>query len=310
MRCGKWRVDEDDVRCIFRQVVLAVKHVHSHGRTHGGVRPENVFFGSPLHAFLGDVGLAALFGPATIAGALLAAPQYAGPELIEQNRRHTPTEPLQPSTDVWGLGIVLYVLLTGQQPFSGRDFDEILHARFSLEHARLKSYSIGSKSLLIKLLQRDPKARPDIDAVLADEWLADAQPPPHVEQMNRQAPVVAVRETFEIVEEEKKVEEATLVREPSTKRVKVEKAKQQKRQREEEEQEEEREKVEKQKKEAEKVEKKEEPKKAAVPQETSESLNRLKVTELKEKCKELGLNIGGKKADIIERILIAQQKKK
>ncbi len=65
-RAGKWRVPEDEAKTVFRQLAAAVAAIHASGRVHGEVRADNVFFGSPLHVFLGDAGTCSLFGPAAV----------------------------------------------------------------------------------------------------------------------------------------------------------------------------------------------------------------------------------------------------
>jgi serine/threonine protein kinase len=71
-RCGKWRVPEDEAKTIFMQLLRPVAALHERGRAHGEVRADNVFFGTPLHAFLGDAGVSALFGPAAVRAAVRA----------------------------------------------------------------------------------------------------------------------------------------------------------------------------------------------------------------------------------------------
>ena len=332
-RAGKWRVPEDEAKTIFLQLARAVAALHARGRVHGEVRADNVFFGSPVHAFLGDAGVSSLFGPAAVRGAVsgervglafffsltsmrtqvLAVPQHAAPELIEQNRRHELPAPLQQSSDVWSLGVVLFALLAGTHPFAGRSFDDILGAHVTLEAPRWKCYSHQAKLLVQRLLVRDAAARPTLPQLLADPWLADAQPPPEGAELLRVPPPPRTREVVELLPEPERLpSRAQSVVKPEPERlpsraqssVKSSTAARGKREREEPE-------VKEEAPVAARaapaspaaVASPERSNKAAKQAETEESLSALKVVDLKGRCRELGLTQSGKKADLIARIL-------
>ncbi len=242
---------------------------------------------------------------------LLAVPQHAPPELVEQNRNHNLAAPLEPSSDVWGLGIVLFTLLSGQHPFAGRSFDDILTAHFSMDQVRWKSYSHQAQRLVQRLLVRDPRQRPTAAEVLADPWLSDAAAPPADVELLRTPPKPKVRETVELppeAEDRRASSGAAALRKSNS-------AAEKKRQRDDAEEEKAAAVAEQpalaQAKSAAKaavavaVAVAVAPEKKAKAEETSESLMALKVTDLKARCKEMGLPQSGKKSDLVDRILAA-----
>jgi serine/threonine protein kinase/WD40 repeat protein len=102
------------------EVGKALAHAHSHGVVHRDVKPGNVMLGLEGRVCLLDFGLAATQGDAqlTRSGAALGSVPYMAPEQVRGDRNQ-----IGPWTDVWGLGTVLYELLTLQPPF-GRQADE------------------------------------------------------------------------------------------------------------------------------------------------------------------------------------------
>ncbi len=97
---------------VVEQVGEALDAAHRSGVVHRDVKPENVLFDEQGNAYLSDFGIAKDFtAPGlTRAGVILGTPAYVSPEQIRG-------DPLTPSTDVYSLGLMLYELLTGQEPF-------------------------------------------------------------------------------------------------------------------------------------------------------------------------------------------------
>ena len=101
---------------IVRQTLLALTEAHSAGITHRDMKPENVFLGPPRgdvdHVKVIDFGLATISAGARItqAGQVMGTPAYMAPEQVRG-------EPITPAVDQYGVGVMLFELLTGQLPF-------------------------------------------------------------------------------------------------------------------------------------------------------------------------------------------------
>jgi len=146
----------------FLQLAYGLRAAHASGLTHHNLKPENILFDGYGNAKLGDFGL----GRVIEVDATKGMPQvfmgtggmvYMAPELINR------TKDAGPSADVYGLGILLYEMLTGQIP--GR--------RSPLPSEVNSEAPSGLDSIFDKMTQdRKEQRYPDIDAMLEDAYKA------------------------------------------------------------------------------------------------------------------------------------------
>ncbi|WP_162130567.1 WD40 repeat domain-containing serine/threonine protein kinase [Schlesneria paludicola] len=102
---------------LMAEIARALNFAHSHGVLHRDLKPSNILIDGQGHPHLTDFGLAKLTGHAdlglTLTQAVLGTPGYLSPEQAAGNRDVTT------AADIYGLGAMLYELLTGTPPFSG-----------------------------------------------------------------------------------------------------------------------------------------------------------------------------------------------
>jgi eukaryotic-like serine/threonine-protein kinase len=114
---------EDSLR-FAREVAGALAYAHGRGVIHRDIKPGNILLDAG-HARVADFGIARAVGPdsgdtVTQTGTPLGTPAYMSPEQCSAD------VPIDPRTDVYGLGCVLYEMLTGRPPFQGMTFESIL----------------------------------------------------------------------------------------------------------------------------------------------------------------------------------------
>ncbi len=100
---------------VIRDAAKAIHHAHEHGVIHRDVKPANVMLRDDGRVTVTDFGLAKHLGSGalTTTGLLVGTPYYMSPELVNAKG----TQDVGPASDVYGLGVTLYELLTGKPPF-------------------------------------------------------------------------------------------------------------------------------------------------------------------------------------------------
>ena len=125
------RLDVPDALAITRDVAEAVAYAHGPGFLHPAHKPENILLtaggnGAPrVHALVADFGLARAIESTehtklTETGAVVGTIYYMSPEQLREERD------LDVRTDVYSLGCVLYEMLTGGPPFTGRSTTDLV----------------------------------------------------------------------------------------------------------------------------------------------------------------------------------------
>ena len=158
-------LDEDRLRSAFRQLAQGVHGLHEMGKLHRDIKPSNVLVTSGGRVVILDFGLVADVDPAGERESvpLAGTPDYMSPEQGAQLS-------LTPASDWYSAGVMLYQALTGKLPFSGKFFEVMMNKQSKDPPAprELRPQTPADlDELCMKLLQRDPNARPTGREVLS-----------------------------------------------------------------------------------------------------------------------------------------------
>src|SRR5690606_3386037 len=155
---------------IGREVLSALCAAHAVGILHRDVKPANVLLQADGRSILTDFGIAALRESSglTATGALIGSPEYMAPERIQGHEG-------DPASDLWSLGMLLYVAVEGRHPLRRATPLATLAAVLNQEVPPPERAG-ALAPVLSALLNRDPAARPDPETL--DRMLAAATPNP------------------------------------------------------------------------------------------------------------------------------------
>lgn len=163
------RQSEDVARKYFHQLIDAVHYCHHRGVYHRDLKPENLLLGGNGELKITDFGFSAMkdYG-AHLLHTNCGSPHYCAPEVWNGEQDGYDGR----KNDAWSCGVILYVMLTGKQPFYGDD-DDMLLDRVSSGVVDYPDYlSEGARDLIQKLLEMDPKKRYSLSRVKKHSWFA------------------------------------------------------------------------------------------------------------------------------------------
>ncbi|AUX47699.1 protein kinase [Sorangium cellulosum] len=121
------RLTPEETLSVVDQLCKALRRAHEVGLIHRDLKPANVFLarqGEEIVKIL-DFGVAkatitALSADATKTGTLIGSPHYMSPEQVRRSKT------IDPRSDLWSLGVIIFQCLTGQLPFPGEELGDVL----------------------------------------------------------------------------------------------------------------------------------------------------------------------------------------
>jgi serine/threonine protein kinase len=154
------KLSRDQIKFIFFQVLKALYVTHKAGIVHRDVKLENILISSDYNrAVLCDYGLAANWTNGYTLTDWVGSPLYAAPQLINK-------EPYDCSIDVWSLGIVLYTMLHGIQPFYSSEISQVFTQICYKSPEYSSNTTFEERDLINRMLDKDQKTRIDIESII------------------------------------------------------------------------------------------------------------------------------------------------
>ncbi|XP_075379025.1 myosin light chain kinase, smooth muscle-like [Mycteria americana] len=159
----------------MRQILEGLQFMHGQAIVHLDLKPENIVCISPSSHRLKiiDFGLARKLAPGIPVKVLHGTPEFMAPEVVA-------FEPVDFSTDMWSIGVICYILLSGESPFQGDNDMETLSnitaAQWDFEEETFSDISQQAKDFISQLLQKDPRRRLSSAGALLHPWLQQPQP--------------------------------------------------------------------------------------------------------------------------------------
>ena len=144
---------------LVAQLAEALHHAHEQGVIHRDLKPANVIVDGDGRPHITDFGLAKTTSDTTMTmeGNILGTPAYHSPEQASGN-----VGEIDHRTDVYGLGAVLYEMLTGQAPFTGDAASivhQVVHAQPRMPRKIVASTPRDLETICIKAMEKEPARR-------------------------------------------------------------------------------------------------------------------------------------------------------
>ncbi|KAJ8376527.1 hypothetical protein SKAU_G00071070 [Synaphobranchus kaupii] len=199
---------EGDVKRLMRQILEGVAFLHSSDVVHLDLKPQNILLTreDPLGDIkIVDFGLSRMVNSNQELREIMGTPEYVAPEILNY-------EPISTATDMWSIGVLAYVMLTGTSPFLGDNKQEtflnISQINISYTEEELEGLEQPAIQFMKSLLIKEPQRRATAGECLQHPWL---QPPAEgkeemKEGAEREANSPAPPPTQEYEEEEEEAE--------------------------------------------------------------------------------------------------------
>ncbi|PRP79974.1 hypothetical protein PROFUN_05950 [Planoprotostelium fungivorum] len=161
--------NEKDASGIVAQILGAVSYLHSQGVVHRDLKPENLLCtnrGDGVHIFVADFGLSRVFQDREQLNTYCGSPEYVAPEVLA-------CVPYEKAVDLWSVGVITYILLTGFLPFYDKNhallFEKIQNVDYNWEDC--PEVSPNAKHFIQHLLVKDPKRRYTAEVAMNHPWI-------------------------------------------------------------------------------------------------------------------------------------------
>ncbi|XP_045103265.1 death-associated protein kinase related-like [Portunus trituberculatus] len=168
---------EEAVRRYMTNILAALRFLHAHNIAHLDLKPQNLLLmgqhpGSEVK--LCDFGISRIILSDIEVREVLGTPDYVAPEILQY-------EPISLATDMWSVGVLAYVLLTGHSPFGGNTKQEtflnISQGHVDFPEELFEGVSEPAMDFITRLLIVEPGCRMNVQEAMEHVWLSSLQPP-------------------------------------------------------------------------------------------------------------------------------------
>ncbi|KAK3820317.1 MAG: kinase-like domain-containing protein [Benniella sp.] len=160
-----------ECRDVFKQMVLGIEYLHEHDIIHRDIKPDNLLRSKDGTLKIVDFGVSKIFNKkgddSTTQGA--GSPAFMAPELGGYDRKHISGR----AADVWSMGVTLYCIRYGKLPFRPTTTMNLQTVIQEAEPDLSSEKDPRFKTLMSRLLQKNPSERITIDQLRVDPWLTD-----------------------------------------------------------------------------------------------------------------------------------------
>eukprot|EP00703_Trepomonas_sp_PC1_P004570 JAP92036.1 Kinase, CAMK CAMKL [Trepomonas sp. PC1] len=161
----KSKLSEQRARELFQQICIGVHYCHERKICHRDLKLENILLTKDNKIKIIDFGLSNTLSTDYKLKTQCGSPHYASPELLLGKRYDGP------ALDIWAMGVILFTLVAGYQPFNNSDQKQLYIQIVNGKYQMPDGFSVPLQNLIRKMLVVDPEKRITMKQLADDEWL-------------------------------------------------------------------------------------------------------------------------------------------
>ena len=160
------KLSEKISKIIFIQIIQGLKYMHKINIVHRDIKLDNLLLDLSNTIKICDFGVSkVLKSPDEIMYDQCGTPAYIAPEVFGNSGYKGF------SCDIWSLGVTLYYMLKGEQPFKGKNLEELKKNIFGQKYNKIEFISEEAGDLLDKMLKKNPEERITLDEIFNHKWI-------------------------------------------------------------------------------------------------------------------------------------------
>ena len=172
-------MNDSQISDIFHQILSALAYLHEKTGAFRDLNPENVLIVNEdgrLQVKIADIGNSLIFDLDSQYKSLFSTYYFVAPDVFEGR--------FCQKSDIWSVGMLLYVIISGKAPYTGIDSDSIIKQikryPFRLTPSKYESFNEDIVDLLKKMFRPAPELRISASEALAHPWLNQSSNPSHI----------------------------------------------------------------------------------------------------------------------------------
>ncbi|XP_016361565.1 serine/threonine-protein kinase NIM1-like [Sinocyclocheilus anshuiensis] len=182
------KLSDQESKTVFAQILSAVKYMHENNIIHRDLKAENVLYTTNSCIKVADFGFSTRVNNLNQAlDTYCGSPPYAAPELFKYESYIGPPSYNGPPVDVWAMGVLLFLMVTGTLPFRADTVAKLHQSVLEGDYVLPTWVSAPCQRLIRGILKPEPSERCALDQMLGCEWLLPVElfrPIPPLYQLN------------------------------------------------------------------------------------------------------------------------------
>uniref|UniRef100_A0AC34QC82 Protein kinase domain-containing protein n=1 Tax=Panagrolaimus sp. JU765 TaxID=591449 RepID=A0AC34QC82_9BILA len=159
------RIDECEAKFLFRQLIEGLRYLNTLSIVHRDLKCENILLDAYRNVKIGDFGFARILREDEVTTTFCGSRAYVAHEIMT-SRAYSGN-----GVDIWGAGVILFIMLNGVMPFDDRDTKAMVAHQQKQKIPFSRKVAKPARELILSMLHPKPHHRATLSSVLKSQWM-------------------------------------------------------------------------------------------------------------------------------------------